>query len=216
VRLRLEVTRRNQPAQQFLQSVASDLGHQPDGSRYTFSARALETLTWRPAVAAAAPRATVRKPAERTRKFVEFAEIARDLSTPAQIFEAMRRESAPDGPAGTAGMTPTEEVLASIWADLLQRPAIPVTANFFDMGGHSLLAVLLIMRVREAFGVELPIDDVYSATVTLGELARKIEMYQLGTISPSEYESLLAEIENLSDEEVQRLLAEEDPGALRS
>jgi hypothetical protein len=66
--------------------------------------------------------------------------------------------------------------------------------------------------VRESFGVELPIDDVYSATLTLGELARRIEAYQLNAIDPDEYESLLAEIEGLSDEEVQALLAKEESG----
>jgi hypothetical protein len=84
-----------------------------------------------------------------------------------------------------------------------------VSDNFFDLGGHSLLAVLLILRVRETFGVELPIDDVYSATLTLGELARRIEAWQLNQIDPTEYEALLAEIEALSDEEVQALLGKE-------
>jgi hypothetical protein len=73
-----------------------------------------------------------------------------------------------------------------------------------------LLVVLLIVRVRESFGIELPIDDVYSASLTLGELARKIEVYQLAAIDPAEYNALLAEIESLSDEEVRRLLAEEE------
>jgi acyl carrier protein len=149
----------------------------------------------------------------KTRKFVDFASIAKHLSTPTQILEAMRSEFA--GIAAVS-MTDTEARLASIWSELLQQPSIPVTANFFDLGGHSLLAVLLVLRVRETFGVELPIDDVYSASLTLSELARKIELYQMGGLNPNEYESLLEEIEGLSDEEVQRLLAEEDPGALRS
>ena len=62
--------------------------------------------------------------------------------------------------------------------------------------------------MREEFGVELAIDDVYSATLTLGELARKIE-------GGDEYEALLAEIEGLSDDEVRALLAKEDPGVMQ-
>ena len=65
-------------------------------------------------------------------------------------------------------MTDVERQLAAIWSDLLKTPDIQVSDNFFDLGGHSLIAVLLILRVREAFGVELPIDDVYSSTLTLG------------------------------------------------
>ncbi|MCX6624664.1 MAG: phosphopantetheine-binding protein, partial [Acidobacteria bacterium] len=83
--------------------------------------------------------------------------------------------------------------------------------NFFDLGGHSLVAVLLALRVREAFDVELPIDDVYAANVTLADLAAKIDAYRLRDLNPDEYAALVAEIDGLSDEEVLRLLAEEEP-----
>jgi acyl carrier protein len=109
-------------------------------------------------------------------------------------------------------VTETETRLAAIWSELLKRPSIPLSGNFFDLGGHSLLAVLLIVRVKDAFGIELPIDDVYAAGLTLGELARKIDAIQLG--APEEYEAILRELESLSDEEVARLLAEEDSGSL--
>jgi hypothetical protein len=85
-----------------------------------------------------------------------------------------------------------------------------VSDNFFDLGGHSLLAVLLLLRIKEIFGVELPIDDVYSGSLTLGDLATRIETFQIGAIDPAEYERLLREIEGLSEEEVQALLASED------
>ena len=107
-------------------------------------------------------------------------------------------------------MTETEGQLARIWADLLERPSVSVTDNFFDLGGHSLLAVLLLLRIRESFGVELSIDDVYSGTLTLSDLAARIETAQLGGIDPEEYAALLAEIEGLSDEEARQLLAAED------
>jgi len=73
--------------------------------------------------------------------------------------------------------------------------------------------VLLLMRIKEEFSVELSVDDVYSGTLTLGELARTLEARQLGDISAEEYESLLREIEGLSDEEVQALLAQEEDNA---
>jgi acyl carrier protein len=109
-------------------------------------------------------------------------------------------------------MSDLESRLAVIWCDLLKRPSVPLSGNFFDLGGHSLLAVMLIVRVKEAFDVELPIDDVYSAGLTLGELARTIEAIQHGT--PEEYDAILRELEALSDEEVERLLAEEESGAV--
>ena len=84
--------------------------------------------------------------------------------------------------------------------------------NFFDLGGHSLLAVLLLLRIKETFGVELPIDDVYSGNLTLADLATRIETFQMGAIDPAEYDRMLQEIEGLTEEEVQALLANEDAG----
>ena len=107
-------------------------------------------------------------------------------------------------------MTEMESRLARIWAELLERPTVSRNDNFFDLGGHSLLAVLLLLRIRETFGVELSIDDVYSGTLTLADLAARIESAQLGGIDPADYAALLAEIEGMSDEEVRQLLATED------
>jgi len=65
------------------------------------------------------------------------------------------------------------------------------------------------MRVKEEFGVELAVEDVYSGSLTLGSLASIIEARRLGAADPDEYEALLAEIANLSDEEVRALLERE-------
>ena len=70
--------------------------------------------------------------------------------------------------------------------------------------------MLLLLRIRETFGVELSIDDVYSGTLTLADLAARIETAQLGGVDPEEYAALLAEIEGMSDEEARQLLATED------
>ncbi len=207
VRLNFVPAKRNQPARQFLEEIGFDLETQAP-----LDARELTRLEWKPGAQPVAKPPSAPRPEAAHRRFVEFSTIARDLATPVQILDAMRRES---GNAASLETASIEQRLAAIWADLLQRPSVKSNDNFFDLGGHSLLAVLLVMRVRETFGVELPIGDVYSASLTLGELARKIEAYQTGEVSPAEYDALLAEIEGLSDEEVQRLLAEEDPGTVR-
>jgi FkbH-like protein len=217
VDVRLDITRKNLPARQFLHEIGSALEIQRgDSLNYRFPAPQLAAIEWKPAPRPEpAPRPAPKRAQPSSRRFVAFADIARNLSTTQQILDALRRDSAPEL-ATAAGMSETEEKLAAIWAELLQKPKVAPNDNFFDLGGHSLLAVMLIMRVREAFGVELPINDVYSATLTLNELARKIEMHQMGITDSADYDALLAEIENLSDEEVARLLAEEDPGALQS
>ena len=212
VRVDLAITARNRPAQEFLHSVGASVERQTaSGFSYDFPAASLRGLEWKPtAERAPAAKPSNGRPAAKKRRFVEYARIATELSTPMQILEAMRRESLDAHATTSHTMTDIERRLAVIWADLLQRPVLNPADNFFDLGGHSLLAVLLVVRVREAFGVELPIDDVYSGTLTLGELARKIEMYQLASANPEEYQALLAEIESLSDEEVRALLAEEE------
>ncbi|HEY0556169.1 MAG TPA: amino acid adenylation domain-containing protein, partial [Thermoanaerobaculia bacterium] len=72
-----------------------------------------------------------------------------------------------------APSTPTEELLAGIWAEVL---GVEVGAgdDFFDLGGHSLLIGKVLARVRDAFGVDLPVRAVFEAR-TLAALARRIE-----------------------------------------
>ncbi|UKP00593.1 non-ribosomal peptide synthetase [Nostoc sp. UHCC 0870] len=69
--------------------------------------------------------------------------------------------------------TPTEEVLASIWATVLGVESVGIEDNFFDLGGHSLLATRLISQVRQVFGVELPLRHLFESP-RIGDLARVI------------------------------------------
>ncbi|MFZ4702148.1 MAG: amino acid adenylation domain-containing protein, partial [Candidatus Methylumidiphilus sp.] len=57
--------------------------------------------------------------------------------------------------------TPTEELLAVCWANVLKREAVGRDDNFFELGGHSLLATQLVSRIRESFRVELPIRAIF-------------------------------------------------------
>ena len=62
---------------------------------------------------------------------------------------------------GAAPRTPTEELLATIWADVLGLERVGVNDNFFAAGGHSLLATQALARVRAAFGVGLPVRALF-------------------------------------------------------
>lgn len=74
----------------------------------------------------------------------------------------------------TAPRTPLEELLAGIWAQLLQRHPISRDDNFFEVGGHSLLVTQLVSQIRDTFGVELPLRSLFE-TPTLAQLADCIE-----------------------------------------
>ncbi len=71
--------------------------------------------------------------------------------------------------------TPAEDVLAAIWAEVLELERVGRHGNFFELGGHSLLAIRVISRLREAFQVELSVRTVFEAP-TIAELASAIEI----------------------------------------
>ncbi len=77
-----------------------------------------------------------------------------------------------------APRTPEEEVLATIWAELLQVERVGIHDNFFELGGHSLLAMQQISRVRKVFAVELSVRELFE-TRTLAGLAARIEEKRL-------------------------------------
>lgn len=70
---------------------------------------------------------------------------------------------------------PSEEMLAGIWCEVLGVRAAGVHDNFFELGGHSLLATQVLSRVRNAFGIELPLRSLFDAP-TIESLARKIDL----------------------------------------
>jgi amino acid adenylation domain-containing protein/non-ribosomal peptide synthase protein (TIGR01720 family) len=73
-----------------------------------------------------------------------------------------------------APRTPTEELLAALWAQVLHLPQVGVHDNFFALGGHSLLATQVVSRVRDTFAIELPLRELFE-TPTVAELAASLD-----------------------------------------
>ncbi|MEA5621857.1 non-ribosomal peptide synthetase [Nostoc sp. UHCC 0251] len=73
-----------------------------------------------------------------------------------------------------APRNPTEAMLLGIWVKILGIEQVGINDNFFELGGHSLLATQVISQVRKAFGLEIPLRNLF-ASPTIAELAKHIE-----------------------------------------
>lgn len=74
-------------------------------------------------------------------------------------------------------------------------PRLGVLDDFFGLGGHSLLATRAVNRMRQAFATHLPLSVIFECP-TIAAAAERI------------HDLVLAEIEAMSDDEVQSLLAD--------
>ena len=112
-----------------------------------------------------------------------------------------------DTPYVTA-MTPVEEQLATIWAEILSLDQVGIHDNFFDLGGHSLAATQVVSQVIKEFQLELPLQALFhSPTVT--EMAAVIMEHQAKKLGEKDLERILAELESMSEEEAQTSMAKE-------
>jgi len=118
----------------------------------------------------------------------------------------------------TPPRTPTEETLAKIWRELLRQPEIGIDDNFFQIGGHSLLAMQLMARARNEFQTALSLRNIFEAP-TIAELAvlldRKKDQPPAPVLQPltraqritAEHAlELLDKLDELSETEVESLL----------
>ena len=101
-----------------------------------------------------------------------------------------------------APRTPVEERLVALWAEAFGVNRVGIHDNFFALGGHSLLAARVMSRVRNSFGVELPLRALFEAPTVAG-LAVVVVEHLLAQAEPVELAGLLPESERRSRNEVE-------------
>jgi acyl carrier protein len=101
-----------------------------------------------------------------------------------QALRAPASLSTEGTPAYVSPRTPLEEKVAGIWAEVLHLERVGAEDNFFDVGGHSLLATQVISRVRETFGVEVSLLEMFAEPTVAGLAAAIDQAQSSGQASP--------------------------------
>ncbi len=83
-------------------------------------------------------------------------------------------ESVPSAANLVEPRTAAEKAVAAIWCDILKVEKVGAESNFFDVGGHSLLAIRAVSRIRDQFQIDLP-PRTFFANATVAAVAREID-----------------------------------------
>ena len=116
------------------------------------------------------------------------------------------------GNALVAPRNAAEEVVAAIWAQVLDIEQVSVHDNFFNLGGHSLLATQVISRIRSAFQVDaeqLPLRRLFE-TPTVADLVDGLALIWGGLDVVESIAQTLKELEQFSDDDVQMMLLDQE------
>lgn len=117
----------------------------------------------------------VASPSEPVGQILDRMAPSRDASGLASIAQSPTI-AAPPSPRANArrAATPTEQLLAKTWSDVLRCGPLDAQANFFELGGHSLLAARVISRLRGELSVNVPVRSLFERPV-LADLAAYID-----------------------------------------
>jgi SAM-dependent methyltransferase/acyl carrier protein len=115
--------------------------------------------------------------------------------------------------AYVAPQTDVEKRLAEIWAELLKAREVGTKDSFFELGGHSLLATQVVSRIRDEFGVSLPLQ-VFFEDPTIAALAVQVEEHKGDGPSeaikraetPGRRDDLLDKLDQMSEDQIDALL----------
>jgi len=107
--------------------------------------------------------------------------------------------------------TEVERILADMWAQVLQIDKVGIKDNFFEIGGHSLLAMQVLVRVRTTLSVDMPLSVLFDSP-TIQELAAYLESVRHAQLiddiqnGGDEMEELLQRVAAMPESEVKDLV----------
>jgi NAD(P)-dependent dehydrogenase (short-subunit alcohol dehydrogenase family) len=152
--------------------------------------------------------------------------VSRDGPTLQELVEELESTALPETPRQPrpaqgvpyeAPRGPAECQLATLWQQLLGIEQVGIHDDFFDLGGHSLLGIQLLSRVRETLGADLPLRLLFESPTLAGMAAAMAEQSAprpaapeapSATALPTGDAELLANLDRLSDQELDGLLSQ--------
>ncbi len=197
IKIRYNPTSKNQPVRDFLESVTSPLQQSVKPGWHALPAEYVAKLTYRPASIEkpSSPKSllipTANEKASQTtrigynkgldRGISLFYKIATECFDAEQILKTIESQKTHQRPklvtAYVAPRNPVEDMLVGIFKTLLNIEQVGIHDNFFQLGGHSLLGVQVMSRIRDIFSVELPLHYLFEYPNVIG-LSEQIQLAQ--------------------------------------
>lgn len=131
-----------------------------------------------------------------------------------KVLKEIARNTRPAGGKEEAPDNATTAALTAIWEEVLERDGFGVDDNFFSIGGNSMLAAILLMRIHKTMGVDLAVGALYTYP-DIRQLAQYIDQTYAGTIpDPIAHLPLAAVYPLSSAQERLYYLWQSDPSAI--
>ncbi len=119
-----------------------------------------------------------------------------DLSRLAELARDTADASA--AAASDGELTPLEQDLLEIWREVLETPDVDPRTSFFDQGGHSLLVMKMLVRLRHTMDVQVPLRR-FLDNPTISGLALTVVELQASQLDEAAVAELLASMETAAD-----------------
>jgi acyl transferase domain-containing protein len=112
-----------------------------------------------------------------------------------RVIATRTSDGAGRAPSADPPQTDVEKTVAEIWSAVVGIEPIGVHETFFDLGGHSLMAMQIVTRIRATYQINFTLRDFFDSP-TIAAMSRAILL------------AMVSEVEGLSDDEVSRMMSD--------